>query len=407
MSAIRYHTCFMLACLFPVILFPVRLVSQDTLRVRLPGSNVFEDERLVSDLSRIVINRLVKIDDYMVLPVQSSTDTIDLIGLSEIDARMIPEGFSRSAAVFTSRNVIIATNDKPVRSLAELADAHVGVLASSLGEDRIRQETQFFESYTTIGRLVEDLMKGRIQYVLVEASVAKAILDHDGLKTKLYLVNENVFETHLGFFVRKTNTRLLAYLDEHIGTFRESEGSRDLDSRFVNIPKDSGPVILFWSILVGGIVIVTLVLVAWRRGWIRWLANSYSVQLSGLLMIRPSPTMRASTQDQQSNPGFKEKLAVFQMKYPSVDSKLEFQNSMIKIELRTRYKTRVGEKAFLDTFAQDLEDLISVFASERYVMELNVTGECSNMFELNRFVMTNNQGKVGLMVSNFKKRFFI
>lgn len=406
MTANRFHGRYAFISVATVLFLPATMVSQDTIRVRMPGSSVFENGSLASDLSRIVINRLVKGTEYVVLPLQSNAETVDLIGLAEIDTRATPEGFTRSEAVFNSCNVIIATNAKNVNSLAELDDARVGVLASSLGEERIRRETQLFETYSTPERLVSDLLKGKIEYALVEASLANVILGNDGTKGQIHIVNRSVFESRLGFFVRSGNDRLLKYLNEHIGTFEASGGPQDLAARFINVPKDYSALILVIALLIGGIAIVALVLIGWNRKWIPRLANSYSVQLSGLLMIRPSPTMHTGAPAEQSNPDFKDKFSAFQTKYPSIDSRLEFHNPAVRIEFRSTNRTRVGGKEFLDTFARDLEDLISPFAPERYVMELNVTGECSSMLELNRFAMTNNRGRVGVVVSAFRKKMF-
>lgn len=93
------------------------------------------------------------------------------------------------------------------------------------------------------------------------------------------------------------------------------------------------------------------------------------------------------------------------MRYPSIQTTLDFQHTAVKIEFRSINKTRVENKDFLDTFASDLEDLLSAFSADKYILELNITGQCSNNFELNKFVFTNNGNKVGVMVTEFKKKF--
>ena len=274
----------------------------------------------------------------------------------------------------------------------------------ALAAERLRKETQFFETYESPIKLVEELLSEHIDYAIVEASVAKSILSQKGLEGRLYVAKDNLFESNLGFFVRTSNEKLVSYMSKRIDAFKKSKDENELRERFIIVPKDYRKMLLIAAVALAIAIIFTLVFLGWRKGWFKRIANSYTVKMNGLLMIRPSPSMRSHGTEEHTSPTFREKFASFQTRYPSIETRLDYQHSAVKIEFRTMDKTRVDSKEFLDGFANNLEDLISAFATDKYILELNITGECSSMFEFNRFVLTNNGGKVGLMVTEFKKK---
>lgn len=390
-----------------ILMLPISLLSQDTIRVKLAASHFSNDGSPALDFSRILLNKLVKPSEYIIIPSESENDSVDLIGPCEIDLKATPQGFSKSTGVFISSNVIVSTSNRNIASLNEISESRIGVIFSSRAEERIRQETQFFKTYSSTNNLFLDLISDRIDYAVLEASIAKSILSRSTDQFRLYVANDNIFKSNLGFFVRSNNQKLQNYLNERIEGFKNSQDAKEIATRFIILPKDYGRIILILGLSFGLILLLGFVFLGWKRGWSKRLANFYKVEMNGLLMIRPSPTARPSPSDDENRLSFREKFSKLQTRYPSIQVRLDFQPTAVKIEFRSVGKMRVQGKEFLDTFAADLEDLLSAFAPDKYLIELNIIGECSNSFELNKLVFTNNGNKVGVMVTEFKKRFSI
>jgi len=391
-----------------IILFlPATSFSQDTIRVKLSIWDYSNVGSSSLDFSRIVLNKLIKPSDYIIIPVESGTEPIDLIGLCEIDLKTLPDGFIPSDILFKSTNVIISTKDRTIGSLREISEGKIGVISSSLAAEKIRQETQFFESYPTPHKLALDLLSEGIDYAIVEASIANFLLSRNTSSAKLYVANRNIFDSNLGFLVRTDNQKLKTYLNSRIESFKESKEAKEIGDRFLSLPRDYENLILMVGITVALALTLTLAFFGWKRGWFKRILTSYKVEMNGILMIRPSPSARTISSNDSNRQSFREKFSKLQTKYPSIQARLDFQHTAVKIEFRSINKTRVDGKEFLDTFAADLEDLLSAFAPEKYILELNITGECSNSFELNKFVFTNNGNKVGVMVTEFKNKFIL
>ncbi len=390
-----------------ILMLPVTLFSQDTIRVKLDASHFSNDGSPALDFSRILLNKLVKPSEYIIILSESENDSVDLFGPCEIDLKAVPRGFSKSAGIFVSSNVIISTRNRSIASLYEISESRIGVISSSPAEERIRQETQFFKTYSSTNKLVLDLISDRIDYAVLEASIAKSILSRNTGQIRLYVANDNIFKSNLGFFVRSNNQKLQNYLNRQIEDFKNSQEEKELIARFITLPIDYGSIILILGLSFGIILFLGIAFLGWKKGWFKRLANFYKVEMNGLLMIRPSPTARSSPSDDANRTSFREKFTKLQTRYPSIQARLDFQHTMVKIEFRSVGKMRVQGKEFLDVFAADLEDLLSAFGPDKYLLELNITGECSNSFELNKLVFTNNGNKVGVMVTEFKKKFSI
>jgi hypothetical protein len=130
------------------------------------------------------------------------------------------------------------------------------------------------------------------------------------------------------------------------------------------------------------------------------LLKSYSIQLNGIIQIRPLPSIKFLDDEAFIKDSFKEKYSAFQINNTGIQTDIEFNGQAVKLTLNSESDLKISNSEYLDILAQDLEGLIKSFPVEMFIIDLNVSGQYQNLSTKKKFSFTNKGNSVDYITIN-------
>ena len=385
-----------------LIIFSFQLFAQDTIKVKLTNlSTPYSDMDGSLGLSKIILNKIIHPSKYKIKIIDSDSSSLaNIIGLSENNT--LPDThYKFSLPVFKSNYVIISSIDKDIDNLDVIVDKKIGVLDNSLAERKLGGKLFFYTKYKTCKNAFFGLLNNNIEYLIVEKSFAIFFLKQELLKDKFFIVNENMFPTEIGFYVNKQNEEFINQINSSITKFKQTNDYANLSDNYYSLPKDYS---LFWIIIISILIIaiiITLIIFVRKKKIGEKLLGYYRLNLKGLIIFRVSPTYAQDDNSDGSN--FKDTLNNLQLKYSTLNISYDYSGNSVKINIMTPRKIFISDKDFLNNFTASLNEALKELPKNKYIIDINISGEFSDLKNHSSFLIVNKGNEVGLHIDKSKK----
>lgn len=380
------------------------LQAQDTLRVKLGPTNLTDDTFESLKSSQVLLNNLIPAQKYKIATVSGPDSTADLLGLREINTNEKPKGFISSNPVLTSSNYLLGRNNNSGDEIKDLLNEDIGVLQNSVASKELSNLTQFYNSYKSVSSLYAAYFNGKIDYIIAESSVAKSILNNRIQGKKIEIINRNLFKSQIGFWVNQNNTDLLKFINDRVENFKESGKFEDFKNQYFEVPKDYSLIFWYSSIAILSLLLAAALTYAYKnQELIKQYLNSYKLELNGIMQIRPLPGIRFVNNEGEIKNHFQESYAQFQQKHPNINVIVDFNNTSVKLRFNSSSDIKISDKNYLSTIADDIEDMISVFPTDQFIIDLSLSGSYSNLQGKNKFSIINKDTDVEFVDAEVEK----
>ncbi|MGM0471862.1 MAG: hypothetical protein ACQEQI_06225 [Bacillota bacterium] len=167
----------------------------------------------------------------------------------------------------------------------------------------------------------------------------------------------------------------------------------DIDPVYHFLTENLSVQAIIWIMAAALGLIITYLIIKFKL-WSRFL-SFYQLNLNGKFILRTKSLDDYFEFDNYEQ--FKDKLAQFQSQYDYFEYNVDYSSSSINIELRTPRQLRIkGGEDYLSELVDDLNEVISLLSTEELYIDLNITGEISNLVEKISFVIVNQNNRVGI-----------
>jgi len=395
----KYFYCFYIFLFISFQSFP-----QDTIKVKLSElSPPYSDMDGNLGLNKILLNKIISPSKYKILIIESDSSGLPaLMGLSEKNT-LSDTNYEFSLALFNSSYVIVSNTDKKIKNIDDIVDNKIGIIENSRAEKKLEGKLFFYTKYKNCNSAFFSLFNNDIDYLIVEKSFAKYFLNQELLKNKLFIVNEDLFQTDIGFYVFKKDKGLINQINSAIAKFKKSEDYQSLLNKYYIFPTDYT---LLWIIVISLLVlsaITYLVLFIRKRNIGEKLLGYYRLSLKGLIIFRASPTYTSNENNDGSK--FKDALNELQLKYQHLNFAYDYSGNSVKINLTTPKKIFLSDKDYLNKFTDSLNNTLKELPPNKYMIDINISGEYSDFRSHNSFLIVNKGNEVGLHIDQSKKSF--
>jgi len=390
-------------CFSIFLIISFQILAQDTIKVKLSEfSPPYSDIDGNLGLNKILLNKIISPSKHKIsIIVSDSINLADLIGLSEKNT-IANSDYKFSSTLFKSNYVIVSNIDRKINQIDEIIDNQIGVVENSFAENKLDGKLFFYSKYQNCKNAFFGLLNKNIDYLIVEKSFAIYFLQQELLKDKFFIVNDDLIPTEIGFYVNTRNEKIFNQINTSIAKFKEKEEYENLIDKYYSFPKDYS---LLWTIIIGLLIItgIILLIVILRKKKIgEKLLEYYRLNLKGLIIFRVSPTYN-SDGDNNDGSNFKDTLNNLQLKFNPLNFTYDYSGNSVKINIKTPKKIFLSDKDFLNNFTDSLNSALKELPQNKYMIDINISGEFSDLKSHNSFLIVNKGNEVGLHIDKSKK----
>lgn len=380
--------------------------AQDTLTVKLGPTNLTDDTFESLKSSEVLLNHLIPAQKYKLKTISGPDSSAELLGLRELNVDEKPSGFIPSNTVIKSANLLMGKSGNG-NEINEILNEDIGVLKGSVASRELGELTQFYHTYRSVSSLYADYFNGKIDYIITEASIAKNILQNRVEGTEINILNRDLFESQMGFWVSENNADLQTFINERIANFKNGSKFENFKETYFTVPRDYSSLLRYLSIaaivlLLGG----TITYAYKNQDIIKQYIKSYKLELNGLMQIRPLPGIRFVDNEGEIKNHFQESYAKFQKEHPNINVAVDFNNTSVKLRFNSGSDIKISDKDYLSMLADDIEDMISVFPTDQFIIDLNISGSYSNVQGEHKFSIINKDTQVEVVDSEIENKAF-
>lgn len=395
------NTCkFLLILLVAIFATPYIVWSQDTLYVKLGPTSTTDNSLNNLRSSRVIINSLIPSNDFIIDTTQGEDRNADILGLREINSSMVSPTFIASNPVLQSNIVLLGHAGRSGTNLDDIINEEVGVISNSYAHHRFREVSQFVHEYNTISQLYAAFFNRNVDFIIVESSIAKSILNNAPRESSVKIINNHLFTVDVGFLINRDNEHLVDYLNTRISAFQNSPEYSTFIDDYYTIEREMLWLRYLMISTITIIVIIVFYMLIKNRGIVSNLLNSYSIQLNGIVQIRPLPSIKYLEDEASIKDSFKEKYSAFQLNNPGINTSIEFNGQAIKVTFSSEPDLKINSPDYLDVVAQELEDIIKTFPMDKFIIDLNISGQFQNFSSKSKFTYSNKGSSVDYIIQN-------
>jgi hypothetical protein len=379
-----------------------QIFAQDTIWVKLNNSSPpYSDIGEKLGLNKQLLNKIISPTRHKLLIVESNySEHFQLFGLSENQTR-INSDFVFLEPIFKSRYVLLSNYNEAVENIDDISDKKIGLIKDSFANEKYSDKLLFYTRYNSGKMAVNALLNQKIKYLIVELSIAKYFLEYKELQAKIFVVNDNLLSTEIGVFVKKRETNLIAQLNSSILKFKQTKSYQKLYEEYYEFETNYLWVKILGIIFIVAILLSTIIYYFKKKNISTKISNYHSLVLKGLIIFRISPTYSQNDNDDGSN--FKEEINKLQLKYNMLSFSFDYSGNSAKINVITKKKTYISDNLFLESFVDDLNIALQKLPKDKYIIDINISGEFSNLSQNHSFLIVNNGNVVGLNINKIDK----
>ncbi len=375
---------------FLFLILAVATYPQELIFMEAPNNikpfSIVESEN-INGLNSDIINKIIKPKDYKINENRVKTD-YDISLLKESDN--IEMGYNNSKDVFQTSSVILSKNNTKIKEVKEIFNKKIGVIAESKSDRVLANELQFYDKYTNSDIAFESLLSDKVEFLIVEKSIAKYYLKNRIINSALYINKDNIYKTGLCFKVKKENINLFNYLNKNIEILKKTEEYKEIYKENFVIKSDIITKIIMISIL--AVLIIVLIILQIKYKIIKKVSELKSIDMNGTIFLRTVKNVGEFNKKEE----FAEKLKNIQISYPKFGVELENGGDSIKILISTDKKVYIHEN-MLDTFVNDLKEAFLILPEEIFIIQANIKGRVKSLVTENKFTIANNKNIIGLI----------
>lgn len=383
-----------------LIAFPSVTKSQDTIDVKLGPTSITDNSLNSLRASRVIINFLIPSTDYIINTTQDEDRYADILGLREINPAIIPENFIATDPVLKSDVILLGHSGRDARNLEDIINDDVGVISKSFAHHRFREYSQFAYEFNSISELFSAFFNENVDFIIVESSIAKSILDNASNDSDIKIYNHQLFTSEIGFLINTESEYLVEYLNTRIASFKDSTNYSTFIDEYYTVPAER-----FWPRYIMILIIILvlsfgLYLLFKNKEVLSRLLKSYNVQMNGIMQIRPLPSIKFLDDEASIKNSFKEKYSTFQINNPGINTEIEFNGQAVKVTFISEPDLKVSDTEYLDIVAHELEDLIKAFPVNQFIIDLNISGHYQSLTSKMKFTFSNTGNTVDYIIQN-------
>jgi hypothetical protein len=392
------------SCIFIAIIFTSYSFSQDTIKVSLPDNSApYTDTNEKLGLTKIILNKIIAQSNYKLSISQLINNySIDLIGLIE-NVAPYDTNYQFSLPVFLSNYVIVSNKNNKVENVDKIIDDKIGLIEKSFAQKKLDGKLFFFKEFSGGNDAFHSILNKEVNYLIIEKSIAKYYLQQDQFKNNLFIVNDNLFSTEIGFLINKRNGKLISILNSGITNLKKQDEYSKIVIDYFELPHDNT---LLWTVIMAlsGVFLIVIVILTFRKKKLLGkLTQYYGMRLKGLIIFRSSPTYSSNDNDGSN---FKNALNDLQIKFGMLHFNYDYSGNSVKINIQTDKRIFLSDKDFLINFKESLSDTLKEIPKDKYLIEINIKGEFSNINSHNSFLIINKGNEIGLHIEQSKRSFF-
>lgn len=395
------NTCkLLLILLISIFAIPSIVWSQDTLNVKLGPTSSTDNSLNSLRASRVIINSLIPSSDFIINTIQGNDSRADILGLREINSSVVAPNFIASNPVLQSNIVLLGYSGISGTDLDDIINEEVGVISNSYAHHRFREVSQFVNEYNSISQLYAAFFNRNVDFILVESSIAKTILNNAPSESTAKIINNQLFAVDIGFLINSENEHLVDYLNTRITAFQNSSEYSTFINEFFTIEEESLWLRYLITFTIIIILLVGFYMVIKNRDIVSKILKSYSIQMNGIVQIRPFPSIKFLEDEASIKDSFKEKYSAFQLNNPGINTSIEFNGQAVKVIFSSEPDLKINSPDYLDIMAQELEDIIKTFPIDQFIIDLNVSGQYQNFSSKTKFTFSNKGRSVDYIIQN-------
>jgi len=390
-------------CFSIFLIISFQILAQDTIKVKLSElSPPYSDMNGNLGLNKILLNKIISPSKHKISIIESgSVNLPDLIGLSEKNT-IVSSDYKFSSTIFKSNYVIVSNIDKNINQIDEIADNQIGVVENSLAEKKIEGKIFFYNKYQNCKTAFFDLLNKNVEYLIIEKSFAIYFLQQELLKDKIFIVNDNLFPTEIGFYVNTKNADFVKQVNTSIAKFKEKDDYENLIDKYYSFPRDYSLLWIIIIVIIAIAAIIFMILFLRKKKIGEKILEYYRLNLKGLIIFRVSPTYN-SEEDNNDGSKFKDTLNNLQLKYHPLNFTYDYSGNSVKINIKTPKKVFLSDKEFLNNFTESLNSALKELPQNKYMIDINISGEFSDLKNHSSFLIVNKGNEVGLHIDKSKK----
>lgn len=386
-----------------ILVLYFQTLAQDTVRVKLTVLYPpYSDMNGNLGLNKMLLNKIIPPSIYKIRIIESDTANLaDLIGLCEKYTLHNPK-YNFSSTLFESNYLIISSINKKIDKIEEIADNKIGVVENSLAEKKMEGQLFFYTKYNNYRNAFFGLLNNDVEYLIVEKASAIYFLQQELIKDKFFIVNDDLFSTAIGFYINSKKTGFINQVNESIAGFKKTSDYKNLVNKYYTLPRDYS---VIWIIIIAVVVIaaITLIILFIRKQNIaEKIQQYYKLNLKGLIIFRVSPTYAVGA-DNNDGGKFKDTMNDLQLKFNSLSFNYDYSGNSVKINIKTPKKIFLSDKEYLNNFTESLNNALKELPKNKYIIDINISGEFSDLKSHNSFLIVNKGNEIGLHIDKSKK----
>ena len=137
---------------------------------------------------------------------------------------------------------------------------------------------------------------------------------------------------------------------------------------------------------------------------ISWILSIYKLNLNGLIILEAN---YKSKNDKKFSDQFKDSLVDFQTNFDFLNFNIDYSSEKVKIEVKTPGNITIKEgEQIVDSLVDDLNHMLDLAPDSNVLINININGTLANIIKKIKFVIVNNNQKVGIRKNRYKKSIF-
>lgn len=376
--------------LFMLLVFTITIYSQETIVMEKPNNvkpiSIVENGN-VGGLNYETMNKLIKPREYKI-NISDSELNYDVSLLKEIDNQQI--GYENSKVIYDTSYVILSKKNIEVKNLNEIYDKKIGVIKDSKADKELASDVQFYDTYSDSDSAFRAIANDKIDFLIVENSIAKYYLKNSTLKDILKINKKDIFKTGLCFQVKAENKVLLDYLNHNIAVFKAGK-EYEVFTKDKFIIDDSLPIMLILIITLL-VLIIVVIIVSLKFKVLGKISQIRKIDMNGTIFLKSLK----SKVDFPNMGEFVDKIKDLQSNYPSFGVDLENGGNSISLAIYTEKKVYIKEE-ILDRFVEDLREAFLLLPEEQFMIQANIKGKLNSVIKESKFIIANNKNIIGII----------
>ena len=424
------------------------LQAQYTVKAKLGPANLTTEIFGYLESTQVLLNDLFPCQKYTITIFSGPDSSADLLGLKEINVNNKPAGFYSSIPIITSSNYLMGRNNDGGDSINDILNKNIGVLRNSVASQELNKLTGIYNSYKSISSLYSAYVNNKIDYIIAESAIAKRILNNTASGQNISIINEDLFKSHIGFWVNQSEPSLGNFINDRIKNFKDSENYETFKKQYLIKQKDYISTADFYSIAFTVLFLaialrVVLGLVYKKessskenvpndkpetnrvknsskenvpnykpklnriKNSIQKYISHYKLELNGIMQIRPLPGIQFVDNEEEVRNQFRKSYAHFQQKHPNINVVVKFDHNSVKVRFNSDSNVKISNKDYLSIVANDIEDMLDAFPERQFLIDLSLSGNYSNIEGKQKFSIINHDTNVELVKSEEQNTWYI